>query len=98
MSYSPVYLPKMIALRLEDDELAALAEWHSREGSLLELHWGAGMLVRNLMRRLTAGWTDQELDDCWERVVLAALRQSGHAVPGPAPEQSTTCTGVHHGE
>jgi len=41
------------------------------------VHFREGMSVRNFLRRLpeTYGWTDIQLDDRWEAIVLEAIKE-----------------------
>lgn len=68
---SPGDLPARLRLYLGRAYLARLVKQIEDYGAL-SLHMGTGVYIRNFLRTFVRGWTDQELDDCWYLVVLAA--------------------------
>ena len=46
-----------------------------REGSLIPVHFGPGMQVRNFLRGLEdcEGWTDHDFDNNWIEIVTRAI-------------------------
>lgn len=79
--HTPIDLPRHVAVAIGPAITGYLDELNLDGGRVLAesipwwLHWGPGVLVRNLVRRYSVGWTDQELDDCWP----AVLRRAGRA-------------------
>ena len=72
-AHSPVNLPERIAEYFTTRYVSLYARELRKGGAAVTAqHFGVGLAARNFMRREVSGWTDQELDDLWHRVMIAA--------------------------
>jgi hypothetical protein len=71
--HSRADLPAKVARHLGPESLSWLAEQVRRPEGVAANHFGLGMKIRNFLRRgHVRGWSDQDFDEAWAPLVLAA--------------------------
>jgi hypothetical protein len=69
---SPVDLPSRLFAAAGESMIDQYDAMLMMDGGRIAMFYSLGMGVRNILRRMVPGWTDQDLDDQWELVVRAA--------------------------